>query len=84
MNLAIKLNRSSRAVRCPLCNHITKPNIGAELTLADDDRAVCRECGREHAPALVALLSLAYIAGDYVLCERDFADSPLVAFDEAA
>ncbi len=84
MNLAIKLNRSSRAVRCAACQHFTKPNVGAELTLADDGRVVCRQCGREHAPALVALLSLAFIAGDYVLCERDFADSPLAAFDEAA
>lgn len=84
MNLAIKLNRSSRVVRCPLCNHITKPNVGAELTLDYNDRIVCRQCGREHAPALVALLSLAFIAGDYILSEREFADSPLASWNEAA
>ncbi len=84
MNLAIKLNSSSRPVHCPLCRQLTKPNVGAELTLAEDARVVCRECGREHAPALVALLSLAFVAGDYALSEREFVDSPFASFDEAA
>ncbi len=74
MNLAIKMNSNINPDPCPLCGQAVNPNIGAELTLADNDLVVCRDCGREHAPALVALLTLGFIATDYSLCERDFGD----------
>ena len=74
MNLAIKMNSNISPDPCPLCGQVVNPNIGAELTLADNDLVVCRDCGREHAPALVALLTLGFIATDFSLCERDFGE----------
>src|SRR5437763_17115061 len=72
--LAIKLNDNPTPEPCPLCGGLTNPNVGAELTLADNSLVVCRACGLEHAPTLVALLTLGFIATDYSLCERDFGD----------
>ena len=74
VTLAIKLNSNISPDTCPLCGQAVNPNIGAELFLADNDLIVCRDCGRDHAPALVALLTLGFIATDYSLCERDFGD----------
>jgi hypothetical protein len=74
MKLAIKLNSNINPDPCALCGAITNPNTGAELMLADEELLVCHACGREHAPALVALLTLGFIATDYALCERDFGD----------
>jgi hypothetical protein len=72
MNLAIKLNSNPNPEPCPLCGEMTNPNIGAELTLADNMLVVCRPCGQRHAPTLTALLTLGFIATDYHLCEQDF------------
>ncbi len=74
MNLAIKMNSNPMPEPCPLCGGMTNPNIGAELMLADSELIVCHTCGREHAPALVALLTLGFIATDYHLCEQDYGD----------
>jgi hypothetical protein len=74
MNLAIKLNQRIELDACPLCGAVVNPNIGPELFLADSDLIVCRDCGREHAPALFALLTLAFFATDYSLCEREFGE----------
>jgi hypothetical protein len=74
MSLAIKLNQRIEPDACPLCGTVVNPNIGAELFLADSDLIVCRNCGREHAPALIALLVLAFFATDYGLCEREFGE----------
>ena len=63
MNQAIKLNDSIAPRSCPLCGLVTNPNIQPELTLAGSMRVVCRNCGRYHAPALVALLELAWAGG---------------------
>jgi len=35
---------------------------GASLSLAEGNQPVCQSCGRKHAPALTALLSLADVA----------------------
>lgn len=59
---------------CPLCGQVINPNIGPELTLADNSSIVCRTCGRLIAPALVAMLELAWIAEDLYLCMQDFGD----------
>ena len=74
MNLAIKMNDSIAPRLCPLCGRVTNPNIGPELTLAGSMRVVCRDCGRDHAPALVALLELAWAAEDFSLYVRDFGE----------
>ena len=72
MKLAIKVNSNPISEPCPLCGQPTNPNIGAELTLADNELVVCHDCGREHAPLLVALLTFGFIATDYHLYEQDF------------
>lgn len=74
LKLAIKLNDNPAAEPCPLCGGETNPNIGPELTLADAPQVVCHACGLEHAPALVALLTLAFVARDFYLCEQDYGD----------
>jgi hypothetical protein len=74
MNLAIKLNSNPNPEPCPLCGQETNPNIGAELTLAENELVVCRDCGLTHAPLLVSLLTLGFLATDYSLCERDYGD----------
>jgi hypothetical protein len=73
-SLSIKLNQRIEADACPLCGETVNPNIGPELFLADSDLIVCRNCGRIHAPALFALLTLAFFATDYSLCEREFGE----------
>ncbi len=75
MNLAIKMNDSLAPRPCPLCGRVTNPNIGPELTLSGNMRVVCRECGRYHAPALVALLELAWSAEDFSLYVREFGEN---------
>ena len=75
MSLAIKMNDLIAAEPCPLCGQMTNPNIGPELTLACNMLVVCHDCGRDHAPALVALLELAWVAEDFSLYVREFGDS---------
>ena len=50
---------------CPLCGRSAPPTIGPELTLAADERIVCRPCGRLYAPTLVKMLDLAEAAECY-------------------
>jgi hypothetical protein len=46
---------------CALCGRRTAA-AGPRLALAESAEAVCRVCGRKHAPSLVALLDLAQVA----------------------
>ena len=55
-DLAIKLNNCATNDPCALCGNRTDPTTGPELFLAHSWALVCWECGRENAPALVALL----------------------------
>jgi hypothetical protein len=43
---------------CAFCGRPTPPAEGPGLRLADHLGVVCRDCGKEHAPSLVALLDL--------------------------
>ncbi len=47
---------------CTLCGKPAKSTTGPRLFVGDSDDAVCRECGKRYAPALVALLDLAAVA----------------------
>jgi hypothetical protein len=75
MKLAIKMNGDITPDPCPLCGQVINPNIGPELTLACNERIVCRTCGRTIAPALVTMLELEWIAEDLFLCVQDFGDA---------
>lgn len=72
INLAIKLNLNAESLSCPLCNKQTNPNVGAELTLAENSTAVCRDCGNDYAPVLTALLELSEAATNFFLVENEF------------
>ncbi len=54
--LAIKFNNCATNDPCAICGAKTGPSIGYELFLADSYDLVCYECGRKHAPVLVAML----------------------------
>jgi len=56
VDLAIKRNNLASNDPCAICGGRTDPAIGPELFMADSWRVVCWDCGREHAPELVALL----------------------------
>ena len=58
IHLAIKINESSSEYVCAVCGDERISASGLELFLADTWDIVCAECGREHAPLLVALLDL--------------------------
>jgi hypothetical protein len=62
-HLTIKIGHAEMADSCGLCGKEFRPPTGLHLVLGDSrEEPVCRECGKEHAPALVALLDLARVA----------------------
>ena len=61
-HLMIQMNAPEAGVGCGLCGGRTAPGGGPRLARADTRAAVCRECGKRHAPSLVALLDLAQVA----------------------
>jgi hypothetical protein len=44
---------------CAACGRPAQAPIGTQLVLADTFEPVCQDCGRQHAPSLVALVQLA-------------------------
>jgi hypothetical protein len=63
--LTIRLDAAHTAPtppRCALCGGNTASAAGPQLAVAGDESAVCRSCGKRHAPSLVALLDLARVA----------------------
>ena len=61
-DLTIRLNQGACSDTCGLCGHQTDQAAGPRLCLAKGRDTVCRDCARQHAPALVALLDLARVA----------------------
>jgi len=61
-HLMIQMNALEGAEGCDICGGRTSPGPGPRLARADTRAAVCRECGKRHAPSLVALLDLARVA----------------------
>jgi len=62
---AVKLNRKLTGGPCAICSKAVDADIGPELFLVDNWELVCRRCGREEAPELVALLELAEASKAY-------------------
>jgi hypothetical protein len=60
-HLTIQLSPPAAHGGCGLCSKSLAPAVGLRLCL-DDGEAVCRDCGKRHAPALAALLELAHVA----------------------
>ncbi len=44
---------------CVLCGQYTPEDESPRLAVADSLETVCRDCGKQHSPPLVALLDLA-------------------------
>jgi hypothetical protein len=44
---------------CGLCGQPFQAGVGTQLVLAGNLQPVCADCGRHHAPSLVALVQLA-------------------------
>jgi hypothetical protein len=61
-NLTIQLTPGAHSEACGLCGRTTGTAAGPRLCRADSRDVVCRDCGRRHAPSLVALLDLARVA----------------------
>ncbi|HMC65380.1 MAG TPA: hypothetical protein VKI65_10620 [Gemmataceae bacterium] len=57
--LVIQHESASLSHTCGVCGDIVGDRDGPQLALADSPEPVCRDCGRDHAPSLVALLDLA-------------------------
>jgi hypothetical protein len=62
VHLSIKLGHCATNHACALCGKGLGHTAGPRLFLDDSSEAVCRECGKLHAPSLVALLDLARVA----------------------
>ena len=60
--LTIALQEATLTNGCALCGARASAGAGPHLVLVDGREGVCRECGRRHAPGLVALLDLAQVA----------------------
>jgi hypothetical protein len=60
--LAIQLYVACDEVFCALCGRTLPCAAGPRLVCVESSAPVCRDCGRKHAPSLVALLDLARTA----------------------
>jgi hypothetical protein len=60
--LAIQFGNSGGNEVCGLCGRRVCAPPGPVLLRPADQAPVCRDCGKKHAPALVALLDLAHVA----------------------
>jgi hypothetical protein len=61
-NLVIHWGPASPHDACDFCGGQAVASAGPQLYRADNRQAVCRNCGKKHAPSLVALLDLASTA----------------------
>jgi hypothetical protein len=78
-NLSIRLREHDVVECCSLCRAATACEGGPRLSLTDGAHAVCRECGKKHAPSLVALLDLARAANRVGRIGRHTITPPLTA-----
>ena len=60
--LTIKLGDGAKTECCGLCNEPLSMSQGFHLSLPQTEVPVCRNCGKRHAPEMVALLDLAQVA----------------------
>ncbi len=77
--LTLGLRQSSGPDPCGLCGKSVPPVAGPGLCRADTLAGVCRDCGKRHAPGLVALLDLAEVAQRFARVGRHTLVPPLEA-----
>lgn len=56
--LAIKINLHGGNTACALCGADFEPEIGPQITLAENNDPVCQPCAEKEAPFLTDLLAL--------------------------
>jgi hypothetical protein len=61
-HFAITLNAQDTEDACALCGKLTALAAGPRLVRADSWGTVCRDCGKQYAPPLAALLELTQTA----------------------
>ncbi len=83
-NLAIQLPPGCASGPCPLCGRQIESEEGPQLCLADHAQVVCRDCGKKHAPPLVALIDLARTAERVGRMGRHTLSPPMVALLDLA
>ena len=64
-NLIIARNAGTRRTFCAMCNESRDFSVGLELFRIDTFELVCLICGQKHAPELVALLALGWLAQNF-------------------
>ncbi len=64
-NLIIARNTGTRRTFCAMCNESRDFSVGLELFRIDTFELVCLICGQKHAPELVALLALGWLAQNF-------------------
>src|SRR6185437_13610318 len=69
---------------CGLCGQPATPAAGTQLVLAHTTAPVCQDCGRIHAPSLVALVNLADAATRIGRIGRHSVFPPLTALLDLA
>lgn len=57
--MLIQCSEDTVCETCALCGESVEADEGPQLFVADSLEIVCRDCGRQHAPPLAALLDLA-------------------------
>jgi len=82
--LVIQHHHDAANETCALCGQRTLVDEGPQLFVADSLDAVCRDCGRKHAPSLVALLDLARDARRIGRLPRHTVFPPLTALLDLA
>jgi ribosome-binding protein aMBF1 (putative translation factor) len=80
----IKFRTGAAQIHCGLCGRQTKSGPGPELFVAESAAPVCRDCGRNVAPELTALLGLGQVAERVGRMKRHTLVPPLEALLELA
>ncbi len=64
-HLVISRNTGTRRTYCAVCDQQRDFSVGLELYRVDTFELVCLICGQKHAPELVALLALGWLAQNF-------------------
>jgi hypothetical protein len=76
-DLVMQFERESTNYPCGLCGEGTCAETGPRLAMAATLVPVCRECGKKHAPPLLALINLAEAAQHVGRIGRHMISPPL-------
>ncbi len=81
---ALVIASSDYSAACGSCGVATLWSRGPRLVMAVSSEPICRECGRLHAPHLIALLDLAQMADKVGRHSRHLLTPPMKSLLELA